>query len=98
VKIRILESARQDLVDGFYFYEKQADGIGTYFLNSIYQDIDSLMDNAGIHPLYFGQYHRLLASRFPFAVYYKAIDDAAVIYAVLDCRRKPAWIRASLSR
>lgn len=79
MKIRILESARQDLVDGFYFYEKQASGIGTYFLNSIYQDIDSLIDNARIHPVYFGEYHRLLASRFPFAVYYKNTGDAAVI-------------------
>jgi hypothetical protein len=97
VKVRVLESARKDLVDGFYFYEKQSDGIGTYFLNSIYSDIDSLRDNAGIHPVYFGEYHRLLAGRFPFAVYYKVMEDAALVYAVLDCRREPAWIRSALS-
>jgi hypothetical protein len=54
VKVEILESARRDLVDGFYFYEKQADGIGSYFLESMYSDIDSLRDNAGIHPVIFG--------------------------------------------
>ena len=97
MKVRVLESARKDLVDGFYFYEKQADGIGTYFLESIYSDIDSLSDNAGIHPVYFGEYHRLLAARFPFAVYYKVMEDAAVVYAVLDCRREPAWIRSVLN-
>ena len=97
MKVEILESARRDLVDGFYFYEKQADGIGTYFLESIYSDIDSLGDNAGIHPVYFGEYHRLLAARFPFAVYYKVMEDAALVYAVLDCRREPAWIRSVLS-
>ena len=37
MKIRILESARQDLLDGYYFYEKQADGIGAYFLNALFQ-------------------------------------------------------------
>lgn len=62
MKVRVLESARKDLVDGFYFYEKQADGIGTYFLESIYADVDSLSDNAGIHPVYFGEYHRLIGS------------------------------------
>ena len=62
MKIRILESARQDLLDGYCFYEKQADGIGTYFLESIVSDIDSLIDHAGIHPVYFGKYHRLLAA------------------------------------
>ena len=97
MKVRVLESARKDLVDGFYFYEKQADGIGTYFLESIYSDIDSLSDNAGIHPIYFGEYYRLLAARFPFAVYYQVMEDAALVYAVLDCRREPAWIRSVLN-
>jgi hypothetical protein len=97
VKVEILESARKDLVDGFHFYEKQADGIGSYFLESMYSDIDLLRDNAGIHPILFGEYHRLLATRFPFAVYYKVAQDTALVYAILDCRREPAWIRSVLS-
>ena len=97
MKVRVLESARKDLVEGFYFYEKQADGIGTYFLKSIYSDIDSLGDNAGIHPIDFGEYHRLLAARFPFAVYYKVMEDAALVYAVLDCRSESVWTRSILS-
>jgi hypothetical protein len=59
VKVEILESARRDLVDGFYFYEKQADGIGSYFLESMYSNVDSLRDNAGIHPVLFGEYHAM---------------------------------------
>ena len=97
MKVEILESARRDLVDGFYFYEKQADGIGSYFLESMYADIDSLKDNAGIHSVIFGEYHRLLAARFPFAVYYTVTENNALVYAVLDCRREPAWIRSVLS-
>ena len=97
MKVEILESARKDLVDGFYFYEKQADGIGSYFLKSMFSEIDSLIDNAGIHPVLFGEYHRLLAARFPFAIYYKVREDTALVYAELDCRRKPAWIRSVLS-
>jgi hypothetical protein len=79
VKVRLLESARKDLVDGYYFYEKQSAGIGTYFLESVYSDIDTLIDNAGIHLIYFGEYHRLLVSRFPFAVYYKYSEDTALV-------------------
>ena len=97
MKIRILESARKDLVDGYYFYEKQSAGIGTYFLESVYSDIDTLTDNAGIHPILFGEYYRLLVSRFPFAVYYKYSEHTALVYAVLDCRREPAWIRSKLT-
>lgn len=95
--IRILESARQDLVDGYYFYEKQADGVGTYFPESIVSDIDSLVDHAGIHPVYFGKYHRLLAARFPFAIYYRFSREDVLVFAVLDCRSEPAWIRSKLN-
>lgn len=50
MKIEILESARRDLVEGFLFYEKQADGIGSYFLNSLYADIESLVDMPAFTP------------------------------------------------
>ncbi|MFZ0257489.1 MAG: type II toxin-antitoxin system RelE/ParE family toxin [Gammaproteobacteria bacterium] len=96
MKIRILPSARRDLLDGFRFYEKQAEGIGSYFLDSLYSDIESLLVNAGVHHLHFGKYHRLLSKRFPFAVYYRTENDTILVYAVLDCRRNPAWIRNEL--
>ncbi len=93
MKVRILSAATRDLVDGYHFYERQAPRVGTYFLDSLYADIDSLIINAGIHPVYFGRHHRLLSKHFPFAVYYRVADDMATVYAVLDCRRNPAWIR-----
>ena len=98
MKIRILESASQDLTEGFHFYEKQAMGLGSYFLDSLFSDIDSLQLYAGIHPIYFNVYYRMLSKRFPFAIYYKLVDDEALIYAVLDCRRNPAWIRKQLHK
>lgn len=97
MKIKLLSSALQDLEDGFYFYQQQSPGLGSYFLDSIYSDIDSLQITAGYHAVYFGDYHRLLSKRFPFAVYYKFDADTVVIYAVVDCRRKPSWIRRKLS-
>lgn len=42
MKIRILESAREDLKEGFYFYESQERGVGSYFLESLFSDIASL--------------------------------------------------------
>ncbi len=96
MKIKILSSASQDLMDGYWFYEKQAEGLGTYFLDSLFSDIDSLIINAGIHPLHFGKYHRMLSKRFPFAVYYRVENETALVYGVLDCRRSPAWIKQKL--
>ena len=88
MKVRILDEAEQDIIDGFGFYEAQNPGLGDYFLDSIFSDIESLQLYAGIHARHFG-YHRLLSKRFPFAVYYRVAGKTASIYAVLDCRRNP---------
>ncbi|MCC7203043.1 MAG: type II toxin-antitoxin system RelE/ParE family toxin [Nitrospirae bacterium] len=98
MKIKILSSAIQDLIDGYRFYEKQSEGVGAYFLDTLFSDIDSLVVNAGIHSVHFEKYHRLLSKRFPFAVYYRVEDQTALVYAVLDCRRNPAWIRKRLGK
>lgn len=67
--LRLLSLADADLPGGFRFYELQEQGLGSYFPDSLYSDIESLRLYAGIHRHIFG-YHRLLSKRFPFAIYY----------------------------
>jgi plasmid stabilization system protein ParE len=97
MRVRILSAAEEDLEEGFQFYESQLPDLGSYFLDSLYSDIDSLAYFGGIHQIVFG-YHRQLSKRFPFAVYYRIIDDVVVVFAVLDCRRNPSWIRERLMK
>ena len=97
MKVRILRPALDDLANGRRFYDRQQAGVGGYFFASLFSEIDSLAQHAGIHPIRFG-YHRLLARRFPYAVYYRVIAGEAVVFRVLDCRRHPAWIRQALER
>lgn len=68
MKIKILDAAEKDFEDGYLFCESRNPGLGSYFL-------DSLAYFGGIHMVVCG-YHRLLAGRFPFAVYYRVIDNA----------------------
>ncbi len=97
MKVRILPSAQADLSEGFAFYEKQQPGLGAYFLDSLFADIDSLALYGGIHRHVHG-HHRLLGRIFPFAVYYDINADTADVKAVLDCRRNPKWIQRQLKR
>ena len=96
MNVRILAAAQDDLASGFRFYEIQAVGLGSYFINSLYSDIDSLQFFGGIHPIVADGYHRLLSKRFPFAVYYLQEGDTIIVHAILDCRRNPAWNRKRL--
>jgi hypothetical protein len=95
VKIQILPGAEQDLIDGFYFYQMQEIGAGACFLSCLYSDIDSLRFFAEAHPVVSG-FRRLLSKRLPFAVYYRIEADIVFIYAMLDCRRDPAWAHEQL--
>ena len=96
MKIKLLSSALEDLYEGRLFYEKQGEGLGEYFFDSLFSDIDSLTLYGGIHPKHFG-YHRLLAKRFPYAIYYKMDEESVVVvWRILDLRRNPRRIRRSL--
>jgi len=95
-KIKYLDQAKRDLLEGYWFYESQQAGLGAYFLENIYSDIESLHNFAGIHPKIYKDYQRLLSKRFPFAVFYKLSDDTAYVHAVIDCRRNPGWIAGKL--
>ena len=91
MKVQILDEATADLADGYHFYERQAAGLGEYFLDTMWSDILSLRLSGGIHSVHNG-YHRLLSKRFPYAVFYRVENEVARVRAVLDCRRDPDWI------
>jgi len=94
-EIQILDEAEQDLQDGREFTNDRKPAWATTspppgrrhrFAHPL----------AGIHPMGFG-FHRALSKRFPFGIYYLVEDAVIHIYAVLDLRRDPAWIRRRLT-
>ena len=95
MKVQVLDEATADLADGYRFYERQAEGLGEYFLDTLWSDIHSLRLSGGIHAVHNG-YHRLLSRRFPYAVYYRVEREVARVRAVLDCRRDPYCIAKKL--
>jgi plasmid stabilization system protein ParE len=96
MRLRLLDSALEDLGRGRVFYERQCKGLGAYFLDSLFAEVDSLVLYAGIHRRVFG-FHRLLARRFPYGIYYRVEEGGVVVaWPVLDLRRSPSAIRKAL--
>ena len=96
MKIRILESAARDIVEGARFYESREAGLGEYYADSAFADIESLRLYAGIHEKHFGLY-RMLGSRFPIAIYYDYDGSESTVRAVVGTSRNPGWIRGRVS-
>jgi plasmid stabilization system protein ParE len=88
VKVKILPTALEDLDRGRRFYARQGSSLDDYFFDALFSDIDSLELYAGVHMKVF-DFHRLLAKRFPYAVYYKVDRETCIVFRVLDCRQEP---------
>ena len=91
----VLDDAIEDVEHARDFYEGIAAGAGRYCADSLWADLERLTVHHGIHPVHFG-FHRMLASRFPFGIYYREAADRTEVFAVLDLRRDPSWIRREL--
>ncbi len=89
MNLRFAPEARQDLLDGYWFYENQEAGVGDYFRRSVSADIQSLKLYGGIHPIIHGC-HRAVCRTFPYSIYYRKPDaDTVEVIAVLHQRGDP---------
>ena len=95
MRVEISTDAHEDLANGHAFYERQSSGLGGYFADTLYSEIESLQIYAGIHPIRNG-FYRMLARRFPYSIFYQIEDDVARVYAVLDNRMNPIRIQRML--
>ena len=91
-----LEEVSKDIKIAEEFYEKQNQGLGGYFRDSIISDIESLWLYGGIHIKFFSLY-RLLSKRFPYGIYYEIRDEVVIVVAVLDLIQNPKNISLFIS-
>ena len=95
-RLTVTEPAHEDLQKAKLFYDAQDVHLGDYFIDSLLVDLDSLRFYGGIHEKQFG-YYKMLAKRFPFAIYYDIEEEEIVVHAVLDTRQDPHTTESRLS-
>lgn len=96
-RVVVLEEAAEDLAEAWRFYDAKEPGIEDYCVTSLLADIESLALYHGIHQQQSNCF-RMLASRFPFGIYYLEAEQETRVVAVLDLRRNPSWIRQQVKR
>lgn len=92
----VLAEAANDIECGIDFYNSIEDGVGLYYRDSLIADIRRLGVYFGEHRIHLG-FFRSLASRFPYAIYYRDMEGTRQVVAVLDLRRSSEWIRDQLT-
>ncbi len=86
MRVVVLAEAAEDIEQARGFYDAQEPGAGDYCADSLLADIESLTLYHGIHSRCFG-FYRMLASRFPFEIYYRETKKETQVL--------PCWICAA---
>ena len=95
--VQISEDALEDLNYGSLFYEAQESGLGEYFAACLRADLEGLRVSGGVHRIVYHDYHRLLSKVYPYGIFYTIDQECAVVWAVMDLRRSPEWVRQRLA-
>lgn len=87
MKVRIAQSAKEDLRRSSRFYDDQTAGQGKKFA-SFHQTAGKLRFSGGMHEKVVGL-HRCLMPPYPYAIFYIKQDLQVIVLAIVDCRGHP---------
>ena len=86
------------MIEAALFYERQARGLGTEFLDDVQRAIDRFRDNPKLGQVVVNELRRGLLSRFPFSLIYAVEAEAVLIVAVAHQRRHPYYWKERIDR
>jgi hypothetical protein len=95
MRISLRLEARLDIYEASRFYDRQSDGLGDKFVESVFGDLERLESLAGIHSKC-GRYFRIFSQKFPYMICYDIRGDEIAVVAVLSCRMRPESIDSKL--
>jgi len=91
MKLRILPSARLEMLDASDFYDSKSDGLGDRFLRDIDKALAVIFDAPKRWPQPFRGFHRYRLHDFPYGIFYKVVESEIVVVAIADLRRRPGY-------
>lgn len=90
----IRPEAEEDLATAYRWYESRRGGLGTEFLSAIHSLFERIRHTPQIHAPEYKSVRRTTASKFPYVVYYRIVQERVEVIAVLHGSRNPKTWRA----
>jgi len=81
--------AEADLEDAARWYEDERAGLAERFLSDVNRTFARIRERPLQFPAVSGDVRRALLHTFPFAVYFRVLDEIVIVLAVLHLRRNP---------
>ncbi len=88
-RLFLYPDAKADAREAFAWYEERSTGLGFEFLRALRAALSPLAREPRRFPVVFEDIRRTRLRRFPYSVFYVAMDEATVVIAVMHDRRDP---------
>ncbi|MCC6372866.1 MAG: type II toxin-antitoxin system RelE/ParE family toxin [Bacteroidia bacterium] len=85
----IKDSAANDVIEAFLYYENILDGLGERFLQNWEEQLDSLKSQAELYQKKYKDFRQVSLQKFPYHVIYEIEGDTVVVYKVVYGGRHP---------
>ena len=79
--------AEAEVLDARSWYERERVGLGVIFAVAVEATFTAILQNPLAYPRVKGDTRRALVRRFPYAVYFRPVDDEIIVLAVMHGRR-----------
>ena len=83
-------AAAADVEDAFLWYESQRPGLGDEFLDELALVLGVIAEHPNRFPIIHRDTRRALLHRFPYALFYRVLDEKIIIVACMHGKRNPA--------
>lgn len=93
-KVVFTPEARGDVIRSYKWYEEREPGLGEDFLRCVEACVQTIQRHPSIFPVAIDEFRRALIRRFPYEIFYEAVDDCVIIYSVFHCSQDPEkWLK-----
>ncbi|MBM4265527.1 MAG: type II toxin-antitoxin system RelE/ParE family toxin [Deltaproteobacteria bacterium] len=87
-------AAAADIERAYAWYERERSGLGEEFLAEVFTSVQAVVDRPEAFPALHRLTRRALVRRFPYALFFRVVDEQIVFVACFHFRRNPGvWKR-----
>lgn len=91
-RILLRPEAQTELIEARDWYESHRPGLGSRFWAAAEDAISAIAERPLAYPRVHGETRRKILERFPYAVFYRVVQEEVVILGVVHGRRHPrSW-------
>jgi plasmid stabilization system protein ParE len=94
MQIRFQPEAEAELAEARLWYALQREGLDDELMQRVDETLDRIIDSPYAYPVVYRQLRRAVVHQFPFAIFYRRIDDEIRVFAIYHSSRDPKRLRS----